>query len=410
MTSLHPATALVRNGTVAGDPFGATSPPLYQTSTFTQDRCDAFGEFDYTRTDNPTRRAVESLLAGLEGASGALCYTSGMAAIAGVLRLAASGERVLCGRDLYGGTQRFLHGHLDGVAVEHVDLGTDESGRCPDLERALGAAPVKLVFVETPSNPRLVVSDLRAISRAAHAHGALVVVDATAMTPWLMRPLDLGADIVLHSATKGLSGHGDVTAGVVLTRDTATLATLGRNRNAEGTALAPFESWLLARGLRTLGVRLDAAQRGALRIARALEVEGLAERVLYPGLESHPQWQLHARQSTGPGVLISLELPTPGAAAQLVERTRLFSTAVSFGGVSSSISVPHFMSHASVPHGAAPRPSDRLVRLSIGLEDPADLLDDLEQAAAGPPDLEATRPSDGWSILSAKKPFPLRLT
>lgn len=410
MTPLRPATALVRNGAVAGDPFGATSPPLYQTSTFAQDRCDAFGDFDYTRTDNPTRRAVESLLAELEGARGALCYTSGMAAIAGVLRLATPGTRVLCGRDLYGGTQRFLHGHLDGVGVQHVDFSTDENGQCQDLERALertpGAAPVKFVFVETPSNPKLVVSDLRAISRAARARGALVVVDATAMTPWLMRPLDLGADVVLHSATKGLSGHGDVTAGVVLSRDHELLATLAQKRNAEGTALAPFESWLLARGLRTLGVRVDAAQRGALRIARALEAEGLAERVIYPGLESHPQAQLHARQSAGPGILIALELPSAEAAARLVERTRLFSTAVSFGGVSSSISVPHFMSHASVPDGAAPRPSDRLVRLSIGLEDPADLLDDLRQATAALPDAEP----EPRLNLPAKKPFPLRLT
>ncbi len=406
MTPLHPATALARNGAVAGDPYGATSPPLYQTSTFAQDRCDAFGEFDYTRTDNPTRRAVESLLAELEGAHGALCYASGMAAIAGALRLAKPGDRILCGRDLYGGTQRFLHEHLDGVGVEHVDFDTDGNGRCLALELALRSAPVKLVFVETPSNPRLSVSDLRAISRAAHAHGALVVVDATAMTPWLMRPLDLGADIVLHSATKGLSGHGDVTAGVVLSRDEGLLGTLAKKRNAEGAALAPFESWLLARGLRTLGVRVDAAQRSALAIARALASEGLAERVIYPGLPSHPQAELHANQARGPGVLIALELATPEAAAQLVERTRLFSTAVSFGGVSSSISVPHFMSHASVPDGAAPRPSDRLVRLSVGLEDPDDLIDDLRQAASSH---EPAKPPLG-AIRRAKKPFPLRLT
>ncbi len=385
MSLLDASTRLVRGGDVAGEPHGATSPPLYQTSTFRQSSATEFGAFDYTRTDNPTRQATEAVLADLEGGTSALCFASGMAAIAATLRLARPGERILCGRDLYGGTQRFAHTHLPGVDVEHVDLSSDADGRVPALEAALARGGVRLVFAETPSNPRLEIVDLRAIAAATRAADARLVVDGTAMTPWLQAPLELGADVVVHSATKGLAGHGDVTAGVVATCDDALRNELFARRNAEGSALAPFEAWLLLRGLRTLGVRVDHAQETAEAVACALAADGRVNRVLYPGLAAHPGAVVHASQTRpererSGGVVISLELPSALAARRLVDGTRLFSTSVSFGGTASSISIPHFMSHASVPDGAAPRPDATLVRLSIGLEAARDLLADLDAA------------------------------
>lgn len=388
MSPLDPATVVARGGAIDADPYGATSPPLYQTATFGQRTATGFDEFDYTRTDNPTRRAVEDLLAELEGARTALTFSSGMAAIAAVLRIARPGERVLCGRDLYGGTQRFLHEHLSGVVADHVDLTIGEDGRPRALERALATRGARILFVETPSNPRLEVVDLRSVARAAHAVGTLVVVDGTAMTPWLQRPLELGADVVVHSATKGLAGHGDVTAGVVATRDEALARELAARRNAEGTALAPFESWLLRRGVETLGVRLERAQSTALRLAKWLSERPEVERVSYPGLASHPGALVHAAQTVrddAGGVLVTVECSNDDTARRLVESTELFSTSVSFGGVASSISLPHYMSHASTPEGAAPRPSPRLVRISVGLEAFDDLTRDLDSAFAAAP-------------------------
>lgn len=373
------STRLARSGSLPDDPHRATAPPLYQTATFGQCDPHGFGEFDYTRTDNPTRRAVEASLADLEGAAGALCFASGMAAIAATLRSAPAGSTILCGRDLYGGTQRFLHDHLTGMHVRHVDF---EGG---EFESALECGDVSIVFVETPTNPRLEIVDLRAIARRARAAGALFVVDGTAMTPYLQKPLECGADVVVHSATKGLAGHGDVTAGVVAARDASLLQAIAARRNAEGSGLAPFEAWLLGRGLKTLGVRVDTAQRTARAVALRLRELPWVDRVHYPGLSSTASDVLHASQARGGGVLVSVECDSEETARRVASDTELFSIAVSFGGVSSSISIPCKMSHASVPEGAAPIPSPRLLRLSIGLESSADLLTDLERAgAAGP--------------------------
>lgn len=373
---LSPATRLARGARVADDPHGASSPPLYQTATFTQERPDAFGDFDYSRTDNPTRRAVEGALADAEGAARALTYSSGMAALSAVLRLARPGERVVLGADLYGGTQRLAHRYLDGVAVEHVDLAVDGGGAAA-LERSLRRAPARIVLAETPSNPRLRVTDVRLVAEVCRAHGARLAVDATAMTPWLMQPLALGADLVVHSATKGLAGHGDVTAGVVCVDDAALAEDLAARRNAEGNALAPFESWLLARGLETLAVRVERAQETAATVARALRASGRFAEVSHLSFDDHPGAAVHRAQASGAGALVALRTRDANEAERVVERTRLLRTQVSFGGTTSSISIPHHMSHASVPPGAAPRPEPELVRLSIGLEDPRDLVRDL---------------------------------
>ncbi|MEM8710051.1 MAG: PLP-dependent aspartate aminotransferase family protein [Planctomycetota bacterium] len=378
-----PWTTAARGGKDPGDPYAATASPLYQTATFGQTSAHAFDEFDYTRTDNPTRRSTEQLLADLEHADHALLFASGMAAIAAVLRLAEPGTEVVLGQDLYGGTQRMAHGYLDGVTARHVSLTADASGELSALRCALESGRVSLVLFETPSNPGLCITDIRAVCDLAQEHGARVAVDATAMTPWLQRPLDLGADVVIHSATKGLAGHGDVTAGVVATNDPALHGKLSARRNAEGSALAPFEAWLLARGVRTLGVRYERTQRSALQLATALGTLSGVRSVHYPGLAQHPGHAIHASQASGGGILVALEVSSKEVARRLVEHTRLFTTAVSFGGVASSISLPHHMSHASVPEGAAPRPSPCLVRLSVGLEDPEELLDDLRAALRG---------------------------
>ncbi len=375
-------TSSVRTGAaISTDPYRATAAPLYQTATFAQESPTEFGEFDYTRTDNPTRQNTEALLAELEGAAHALTFASGMAALASVLRFAVPGDRVLLGRDLYGGTQRFAHAHLPGVRVEHVSLAADHRGHLADLESALQAGDVRLVLFETPSNPRLTITDIAAVAALAHRYGALVAVDGTAMTPWLQQPLALGADLVIHSATKGLCGHGDVTAGVVATNDGKLHEGLQQRRNAEGSGLAPFEAWLLARGIRTLGVRYERAQASALELAEALQREPGIAHVHYPGLTTHPGFDLHRSQASGAGVVVTLETPSADGAEALVRGAQLFSTAVSFGGVASSISLPHHMSHASVPQGAAPRPGRNLIRLSIGLESPQDLLEDLRRAS-----------------------------
>lgn len=371
-------TLLARGGALAADPYHATTPPLYQTATFAQEDPTRFGEFDYTRTDNPTRRALEEQLASLEGALGALTYASGMAAVAACARLVKPGERLLAGADLYGGTQRFFESlEAFGVRVDYL-----ESHDSRVMERALAAAPTRLVWLESPSNPLLEIVDLSAAAVHCARQGALLAVDGTATSPWLQRPLELGAALVVHSATKLLAGHGDVTAGVVATRDEALLRELAARRNAEGTALAPFEAWLLQRGLRTLSLRLERQQRTAELLAERLAQHPAVACVRFPGLLAHPGAALHACQSRGPGQLLSFELRDPSRAAEVVTATQLFTTAVSFGGLTSSISLPTCMSHASVPSARkarAPLPAG-LVRVSVGIEDVEDLWGDLQLA------------------------------
>lgn len=369
-------TLLARGGALMGDPYHATTPPLYQTATFAQEDPTRFGDFDYTRTDNPTRRALEAQLAALEGAARALTYASGMAAVAACARLVRPGERLIAGADLYGGTQRLFA----GLAATGVDVTQLDTHDVHELEAALAERPTRLVWLESPSNPLLDIVDLAAAARAAERAGAWLAVDGTATSPALQRPLDLGAHLVAHSATKLLAGHGDVTAGVVATRDEALGAELAARRNAEGTALAPFEAWLLQRGLRTLGLRLERQQANARVLAERLAEHPAVARVRFPGLSHHPGAALHAKQARGPGQLLSLELTDPSRAAEVVSGATRFTTAVSFGGLASSISLPTCMSHASAPAGRRARLPAGLVRVSVGIEDLEDLWQDLARA------------------------------
>jgi cystathionine beta-lyase len=377
----HLSTRLITTSRDPGDPRRATAAPIYQTATFEQTDPDNFGEYDYSRTDNPTRRVLETALADAEGASGALAFASGMAAIAAACRLVRPGERILVGQDIYGGADRFLRNLIAplGIQVDSVDTTNLDA-----ITRAL-RAQTRLIFLETPSNPLLQITDLRAVSALARAHGALLAVDSTMMSPALQRPLELeggDADIVIHSGTKFLGGHGDVTAGVIGTRSRELLQQFAFIRNAEGTALAPMEAWLLLRGLKTLDLRVERQQTSAAKVADFLRAHPLVTRLHSLGNPSHPGYETHHAQAAGPGSVLSFETGDRAVSRAIVAQTRLFTTAVSFGSVGSSISLPARMSHACVPEAArrARALPDDLVRISVGIEDPADLIGDLQQA------------------------------
>jgi len=379
------ATRLVRFQPAPGDAWSAVSPPLYQTATFAQESALESGTYDYSRSGNPTRGLLEQRVAELEGAGHALAYASGLAALAAVIRMAAAGGEVLAGDDLYGGTYRLLSRLLagQGVGVRYVDAS--DLGA---VAAAIGPR-TRLLLVETPTNPLLRIADLRALAGLAHAGGALLAVDNSLLSPCRQRPLELGADVVVHSATKCLGGHSDLTAGVVALNDGALAGELAFARNAEGNAASPFEAWLLLRGMKTLAVRLDRQEANAGRIADLLARHPLVRRVHYPSLASHPGHDLHRLQASGAGSVVSFETGSVDASRRVAEAARLFTISVSFGSVGSLISLPCRMSHASIPaevrRGRA-LPED-LVRLAIGIEDPGDLLADLEQAlaaAAGP--------------------------
>jgi len=370
-------TRLVRHDAAPEDPWRPLSTPIYQTACFAQPSATEFGAYDYTRSGNPTRAVLERELAGLEGAAHAWAFASGMAALAVVTRLAAGG-RIVAGDDLYGGTHRLLTRICapQGIEVEFVD-----PTELAALERAL-ARPTSLVLLETPSNPLLRIADLRAVAALCRARGTLLCVDSSLMTPLRQRPLALGADLVVHSATKFLCGHGDVTAGVVATNDARLAERIAFVQNAEGAGLAPFESWLLLRGMKTLALRLRAQERNARRVARFLAGHPAVTRVHYPGLSSHPARALHRSQSSGDGAVLAFETGSFERSRRVVESLRLFTIAVSFGSVHSQASLPCRMSHASIPAAARAErglPED-LVRLSLGIEDVEDLLRDLERA------------------------------
>lgn len=359
-----------------GDPWRASAPPIYQTATFSQECASRFGAFDYARSGNPTREMLERHCARLDGAERAFAFASGIAAVSAVAGLVRSGERIVAHASLYGGTQRLLARLAEerGVQVVWTDL--------VDGDPASSLRDARLVLVESLTNPLWRAPDLRSLAALCRSAGAWLAVDATAMSPWLQRPLELGADIVLHSATKLLCGHADVTAGIVATRDRSLADRIGFIQNAEGAVLGPLDSWLLLRGMRTLGVRIDRQQASARVVARWLADRGDLVAVHHPSLRNHPDHARHASQAMGPGVVLSFETGNEARSIEVVERLRRFSIAVSFGSVDSTASVPCRMSHASIPaalrHVAMP-PRD-LVRLSIGLEDPEDLIADLEHS------------------------------
>jgi cystathionine beta-lyase len=372
------ASQLVAFNACPADPFKPVATPIYQTATFEQDHADQFGRYDYSRSGNPTRTVLEEQLARLEHAERAFAFASGLAAISSVTRLLSAGDEILACDDLYGGTYRLFSKILNrtGVKVRYADA-------C-DLPRFAAAITprTRLLYTETPTNPLLRICDIRALADLAHSQGALLCVDNSAMSPYLQNPLDLGADIVVHSATKYLCGHSDITAGVVAVRNAELAEQIYFLQNGEGSALGPFDSYLLLRSLKTLKLRLDCQQSSAVKVAEHLNTHPGVRRIYYPGLPEHAGHDLHSRQARGAGAVISFATGSFELSRRIAEATRIFRVSVSFGSVNSSISLPGCMSHASIP--ADVRSSRAfgadLVRLSIGIEDVDDLLDDLTQA------------------------------
>jgi cystathionine beta-lyase len=366
-----------------GDPYGAVSPPIYQTATFCQQDPVEFGKYDYTRTANPTRTLLERKLAALEDGAYACAFGSGMAAITALTRTLEIGDHIVAGDDLYGGTVRLLDQVLprSGIYVNYVDTSDLDAVRAALNERT------KLVLIETPTNPLLRIADIRALAKLAHSVGAILAVDNSMLSPCFQQPLALGADVVIHSATKFLGGHSDVTAGALVTDDAQLHKQIALQQNAEGAGLSPFDSWLLLRGIKTLVLRTERQTTSALEIAGFLSEHPAVEQVHYPGLVTHPGHELHRTQATGDGAVISFTTGDPALARRIVSNTRLFSIAVSFGSANSVISLPFAMSHSSIPEALRDRlaPPRDLIRLSIGIEDVEDLIEDLDQSFSTSP-------------------------
>lgn len=371
------ATRLI-HGSHAIDPAtGAVSIPVYQTATFAQKSVDHFSQYDYSRSGNPTRDALQAAIADLEGGAAAFAFASGMAAISSTLMLFAPGDHLVVCEDVYGGAFRVMTKlfHQWGLQVTFVDATS-----LANIEAAI-RPETRALYLESPSNPLLKITDLRGAVALAGKHGLLTLVDNTFMTPYLQRPLELGCDIVLHSGTKFINGHSDVVCGFAIVKDEKLSQRIGFIQNAFGAVLGPQDCWLTLRGLKTLKIRMEESQRSAGKIAAWLESLPQVTRVYYPGLASHPGQQVHAAQSSGSGAVLSFELTSSALTKKVLEGVELSAFAVSLGGVESIISYPAKMSHAAMPPAerAARGISDTLVRLSVGLEDVDDLMADLER-------------------------------
>lgn len=359
---------------------GAIIVPIYQTSTFVQEGLGKNKGYEYARTLNPTRAAVEKNLAALEGGLSGHAYASGMAAIHNLLLLLKPGDHVMAGHNMYGGTFRLFDSVLKENGLEFSYVNT---GHLPDVERSF-RPNTRLVFIETPTNPVMEMTDITALANLAHFHKALLAVDNTFMSPYLQRPLLLGADAVVHSTTKYLNGHSDGVGGALVVNDPATAEQLRFLQNAAGGVMAPFECWLVLRGVKTLALRMERHCENGMAIARHLNQHLKVRKVYYPGLPTHPQYELARRQMKGFGGMLAFETGSLANARTVLESVRLCSLAESLGGVETLISHPATMTHASVP--AEVRNSlgitDGLVRISTGVEDVEDLIADLDQALA----------------------------
>jgi len=371
------STRLIHGSHTIDPATGAVSIPIYQTSTFAQKSVDHFGKYDYARSGNPTREALEAAIAALEGGSAAFAFGSGMAAISSTLMLFAPGDHLVVCEDVYGGafrvmTKLFSQWGLQVTFVDATSLANIEAAIRPET---------KAIYLESPSNPLLKIIDLRGAASIAKKNGLLTLVDSTFMTPYLQRPLELGCDIVIHSGTKFINGHSDVVCGFSVVKDEKLAHRLGFIQNAFGAILGPQDCWLTLRGLKTLKVRMEESQKSAVKIAAWLDSLPEVIKVYYPGLSSHPGHTIHAAQCSGPGAVLSFEFESYEMTKRVLEGVKFSAFAVSLGGVESIISYPAKMSHAAMPPAerAARGISDTLVRFSVGLEDVDDLIDDLKR-------------------------------
>ncbi len=357
---------------------GAIMTPIYQTSTYVQEELGVHKGYEYARTHNPTREAWERCVAALEGGTHGIAFSSGLAAITTMMQCFERGDHVVSSNDMYGGTYRLFERVFRPYGIEFTYVDTSD----PSAVEAAFRPSTKLLYVETPSNPLMKISDLAALSQLAHARGAKMAVDNTFLTPFFQRPLSLGADLVVHSVTKYLNGHSDMVGGILVSSDEAWSEKLRFLQNAAGAVPGPMDCWLALRGVKTLAVRMPRHEANAILIAQHLTRHPRVKRVLYPGLPEHPGHELSMQQATGFGGMVSFLMEDLEQAKQFARKTKLFVLAESLGGVESLLCHPATMTHASVPRAEREKQgfTDGLLRLSVGIEDVEDLLHDLDTA------------------------------
>ncbi|GLI82844.1 cystathionine gamma-synthase [Rossellomorea marisflavi] len=371
-------TKLIHGGIPTDPQTGAVSTPIYQVSTYKQDEVGKHKGFEYSRSGNPTRHALEELIKDLEGGERGFAFGSGMAAITAVMMLFNSGDHVVLTDDVYGGTYRVMTKVLNRLGIESTFV---DSSNPASIEEAI-RENTKAVYIETPTNPLLKITDIKEAASLAKKHGLLTIVDNTFSTPYWQNPLALGADIVLHSATKYLGGHSDVVAGLVVVNSDQLAEDLFFVQNSTGGVLGPQDSWLLIRGIKTLGLRMEEHEINTKKIVDFLLQHPKVSKVYYPGLESHPNHEIAKAQASGFGGMVSFDVGSEENADRLLTNTKYFTLAESLGAVESLISVPARMTHASIPKDRRDELgiTDGLVRISVGLEDVEDLIEDIDQA------------------------------
>ncbi len=370
-------TRLIHGGAAIDKNVGAMSPPIYQASTFKQNGVGNF-TYEYARTGNPTREALETLIADLEKGKRGFAFASGMAAIAAVMDLFQTGDHILVTDDVYGGTYRYM---TQILSKRNIDITFIDSSNLEEVKAQI-RPETKAIFIETPTNPLLKITDTQALAEISNENHLKLIVDNTFNTPYWQSPIAHGADIVIHSATKYLGGHSDLVAGLVVVDDEVLGEAIHFIQNATGGVLAPHDSWLLIRGIRTLGVRMEEVESNTGKIVAFLVKHPHVKKVYYPGLAEHPNHAIHARQSGGSGGMVSFTVENETKAMEVLNKVRYFTLAESLGAVESLISLPAKMTHASIPRERRIELGieDGLIRLSVGLEDVQDLIEDLKQA------------------------------
>ncbi|PKE39657.1 bifunctional cystathionine gamma-lyase/homocysteine desulfhydrase [Macrococcoides caseolyticum] len=372
-------TMMIHGGNTIDEYTGAVNPPIYQTSTYKQDGIGNMRQgYEYSRSANPTRTALESLIRDLESGDAGFAFGSGMAAISSVIMLLNAGDHIVVGSDVYGGTYRVFTKVFERIGIKSTFVDTT------DIEAVEAAISenTKMLYIETPTNPLLNVTDIRKMVEISKAHNLISVVDNTFMTPYFQNPLELGADIVLHSATKYIGGHSDVVAGLVVTRTPELSEAVGFIQNSVGGVLGPQDSFLLVRGIKTLAIRMEQTEQTTLKIIEFLQKQNVVTNIFHPSLLDEGNKKIHESQSKGYGGMISFDVGSKENAESLVKSTKYFTLAESLGAVESLISVPSQMTHASIPRERRLELgiTDGLVRISVGIEDSEDLIADLEQA------------------------------
>ncbi|WP_044747660.1 bifunctional cystathionine gamma-lyase/homocysteine desulfhydrase [Bacillus alveayuensis] len=371
-------TKMIHGGIVGDKHTGAVSVPIYQVSTYKQEEVGKHKGYEYSRTGNPTRFALEELIKDLEGGERGFAFGSGMAAITAVMMLFHSGDHVILTDDVYGGTYRVMTKVLNRLGIEATFVDTS---RLENITREI-KENTKAIYIETPTNPLLKITDIEETAKIAKEHNLLTIVDNTFSTPYWQTPIELGADIVLHSATKYIGGHSDVVAGLVVVKSETLADELHFIQNSTGGILGPQDSWLLMRGIKTLGLRMEAHEENARQIVEFLQNHPSVLKVYYPGLKEHPNHQIAKKQARGFGGMISFDVGSAERAEKLLSHVKYFTLAESLGAVESLISVPAKMTHASIPKDRREvlGITDGLVRISVGIEDADDLIEDLKQA------------------------------